>query len=1113
MLWKLYRATPKSKAQQTVTSEVCVWFLDKKELSEERSHRGMRSVGGWGGGTGAAEQATPFPYLRSLALSPRASRTSRCSPAPARSKAAEDRLLDIFRADAKVLQKLRHPGIVRVVEALDESKWAMAMVTEPVFSSLANALGNLENLSTIPNELEKLELGQLEVKHGLMQLAETLSFIHRNANIIHRGINPESVFITKNGGWKLAGFGFSVPADQQPDPDEPAFLYPDFDVDDQVLPLQPLLDYVAPELTRRPTINRSSAAASRDALASVDVFSLALLAFQLIARRRLVHANNNLRTVSAALQQPWVQQVAGLRTESLAGIPMELETDLRRMLAPEPAARPTASEFAGQSAFPHFLTLPRSHGCYLLLSFSSSSTGIDSSIALGGGCLFSSPPSNPPLPPLLPCMHPALQPLCVLSHTYQSPPLSLPSSPPTLVFQPTTHPTTIPSVLTHLPSCTLPSCPQGRDNNARVEFLKSLHSIWAGFDSRVLRFKVLPALLEELKNPATQLLALPWVLEVAEAQDAQDFELRTQTLLLPAMEHAGGDVLLLFIKHLPAIVSKVSPAILMSHVLPMIVRAYEDADPRLQEETLRRSAVLVSSLDFEIVRTVIMPRVHMLALRTSVAAVRVQALICLGDLIPNLDKAAVMDILQTCVRCAAVDRSPPTLMCIVGIADIIQRQVRAEAGAFSARCVLSQYGIEFAAEHILPLLCPMLVVQQLTGPQFARFLKLIMDVLTKIQDKRGVSLSEADSISLDLASMGISTPSDATVAFDDSAKPPAWDAQPDWAKTPASSSAGPSAAPSFSDPFASAPPISSTPASSASSAFGTSDPFASSTLSAAPSPSLASLSANPTAGMGGIGGGGLGGIGGGGIGGSSSIGGGGMGGLGSGLEGGLVGAPMGGSLGGGLGGGTGFGGGLGGGMGGGLGGSAASGAGGGASDPNDPFADWPPRKPQAAAAPAAPTAAMSAAPRPLGGVSKASGPLDMDDWGGSSFQSAVPPATAAGTGMGGTGMGMGMGMGMGGGMGGGAMGAGMGMGMARPMGGVGMAPGFGAFPAAPMAPMGGMAAAPPAGGAVYGAMRFAPPPSQGFPAPLASAAMGSGFTPPQRPAAPPQSGGALMDLL
>jgi len=35
------------------------------------------------------------------------------------------------------------------------------------------------------------ELGQLEIKHGLMQLAEALSFIHRNARLIHRGISPE----------------------------------------------------------------------------------------------------------------------------------------------------------------------------------------------------------------------------------------------------------------------------------------------------------------------------------------------------------------------------------------------------------------------------------------------------------------------------------------------------------------------------------------------------------------------------------------------------------------------------------------------------------------------------------------------------------------------------------------------------------------------------------------------------------------------------------------------------------------------------------------------------------------------------------------------------------
>ena len=41
MLWKLYRAIPKSKTMQLVSSEVCVWYLDKKEISENRARHGL----------------------------------------------------------------------------------------------------------------------------------------------------------------------------------------------------------------------------------------------------------------------------------------------------------------------------------------------------------------------------------------------------------------------------------------------------------------------------------------------------------------------------------------------------------------------------------------------------------------------------------------------------------------------------------------------------------------------------------------------------------------------------------------------------------------------------------------------------------------------------------------------------------------------------------------------------------------------------------------------------------------------------------------------------------------------------------------------------------------
>lgn len=35
------------------------------------------------------------------------------------------------------------------------------------------------------------EMGLLEIKHGLLQIAESLNFLHSNAHLIHRAISPE----------------------------------------------------------------------------------------------------------------------------------------------------------------------------------------------------------------------------------------------------------------------------------------------------------------------------------------------------------------------------------------------------------------------------------------------------------------------------------------------------------------------------------------------------------------------------------------------------------------------------------------------------------------------------------------------------------------------------------------------------------------------------------------------------------------------------------------------------------------------------------------------------------------------------------------------------------
>ncbi|XP_058196030.1 SCY1-like protein 2 A [Rhododendron vialii] len=576
LAWRLYSAKARaggSSSQQYPT--VCVWVLDKKALSEARSRAGL-------------------------------------------SKAAEDSFFDVVRADAARLVRLRHPGVVHVVQGLDETKNAMAMVTEPLFASVANALGNLDNVAKVPKELKGMEMGLVEVKHGLLQIAESLNFLHNNARLIHRAIAPENVLITLSGAWKLGGFGFAISTDQSGDfASTQAFHYSEYDVEDSLLPVQPSLNYIAPELVRSKT---SSVGCSS------DIFSFGCLAYHLIAHKPLFDCNNNVKM--------YMNTLTYLSSEAFSSIPPELVPDLQKMVSANEALRPTALDFTGS---PFFRNDTR------------------------------------------------LRALRFLDHMLE------------------------------------------RDNMQKSEFLKALSDMWKDFDSRVLRYKVLPPLCAELRNMVMQPMILPMVLTIAESQDKSDFELSTLPALVSVLTTAAGETLLLLVKHADLIMNKASQEHLVLHVLPLLVRAYDDNDARMQEEGLKRTSSLAKQLDAQLVKQEILPRVHGLALKTTVAAVRVNALLCLADMVHLLDKHSVLDILKTIQRCTAVDRSAPTLMCTLGVANSI----------------LKQYGLEFTAEHVLPLLTPLLICQQLNVQQFAKYMLFVKDILRKIEEKRGVTVADS----------------------------------------------------------------------------------------------------------------------------------------------------------------------------------------------------------------------------------------------------------------------------------------------------------------------------------------------------------------------------------
>ena len=66
------------------------------------------------------------------------------------------------------------------------------------------------NLSSLQFDATKKDMipGDLEIKCLSLELLEAVNFLHNNAKMIHMGLAPEHVYITKDGKLKLGGLNF-----------------------------------------------------------------------------------------------------------------------------------------------------------------------------------------------------------------------------------------------------------------------------------------------------------------------------------------------------------------------------------------------------------------------------------------------------------------------------------------------------------------------------------------------------------------------------------------------------------------------------------------------------------------------------------------------------------------------------------------------------------------------------------------------------------------------------------------------------------------------------------------------------------------------------------------
>ncbi|PIO77229.1 hypothetical protein TELCIR_00682 [Teladorsagia circumcincta] len=158
-------------------------------------------------------------------------------------------LVDLIKYEVGQLSSLAHPRILHVQHSLEDTKEFLAFGCEAVYASLDSVV--------IEEGIERLEM-----KLGVLQIIDGLSYLHNSAKILHGNLTPASIYVTSSRLWKIAGFSFAVAA-KEPD------CYPCYPWTKKLPPiLQPDLDFLAPEYL---------APNQQTVTSSADVFSLGVL--------------------------------------------------------------------------------------------------------------------------------------------------------------------------------------------------------------------------------------------------------------------------------------------------------------------------------------------------------------------------------------------------------------------------------------------------------------------------------------------------------------------------------------------------------------------------------------------------------------------------------------------------------------------------------------------------------------------------------------------------------------------------------------------------------------------------------------------------------------------
>ncbi|GAN06975.1 SCY1 protein kinase [Mucor ambiguus] len=264
----------------------------------------------------------------------------------------------------------------------------------------------------------------------------------------------------------------------------------------------------------------------------------------------------------------------------------------------------------------------------------------------------------------------------------------------------------------------------------KAQFMKGLARVLGQFPERVLKRKILPSLLEELKDNQLLPYTIPNIFIITQKLSQQEF----CDLVLPSLKPVFNvrdppQNMIVLLEKLDVFQQKTPREVFRDDVMPLVYAALEAPAAVVQEKALRIIPSLAESLDYTAVKSSLFPRVQTVFVQTTILSVKVSTLICFHSMIKVLDKFTVQEKLVPLLKNIKT-KEPAVMLATLAVYD--------EVGKLADKATI--------ATEILPQLWRMSFGPLLNLEQFQKFMKTIRDLTNRVEEAHTRHLQEVKSL-------------------------------------------------------------------------------------------------------------------------------------------------------------------------------------------------------------------------------------------------------------------------------------------------------------------------------------------------------------------------------